>query len=151
MTNELETIKNVEFIPNFRKYCGTCLRYWEKSRTPSVRIASDPVEIRTAHLPNNTKKHYCLIRPARCMLLLYSTGLFSWTPVGARIFTSPRRPDRLWGPPSLLFNGYGGVLSQGVKRPGREANHSPRNQWRGQENVGLYIHSAIRLHDVVLY
>jgi hypothetical protein len=28
-------------------------------------------------------------------------------PVEARIFTSPRRPDRLWGgPPRLLLNGY---------------------------------------------
>jgi hypothetical protein len=25
--------------------------------------------------------------------------------VGARIFSSPRRPDRLWGPPNLLYNG----------------------------------------------
>jgi hypothetical protein len=41
-------------------------------------------------------------------------------PVGSRIFSSPRRPDRLWGPPSLLSNGY-----QGVKRTGREADHSP--------------------------
>jgi hypothetical protein len=29
-------------------------------------------------------------------------------PVGARIFISPCRPDRLFGPPSLLSNGYGG-------------------------------------------
>jgi hypothetical protein len=27
-------------------------------------------------------------------------------PVGSRIFSSPRRPDRLWGPPSFLSNGY---------------------------------------------
>jgi hypothetical protein len=25
-------------------------------------------------------------------------------PVGSRIFSSPRRPDRLWGPPSPLSN-----------------------------------------------
>jgi hypothetical protein len=31
-------------------------------------------------------------------------------PVEARIFTSPCRPDRLWGPPSLLSNGYRGLL-----------------------------------------
>jgi hypothetical protein len=29
-------------------------------------------------------------------------------PVGVRIFTSPRRPDRLWGPPNLLSNWYRG-------------------------------------------
>jgi hypothetical protein len=27
-------------------------------------------------------------------------------PVESRIFSSPRRPDRLWGPPSILPNGY---------------------------------------------
>jgi hypothetical protein len=26
--------------------------------------------------------------------------------VGSRIFTFPCRPDRLWGPPNLLHNGY---------------------------------------------
>jgi hypothetical protein len=27
-------------------------------------------------------------------------------PVGSRIITSPCRPDRLWGPSNLLYNGY---------------------------------------------
>jgi hypothetical protein len=45
-------------------------------------------------------------------------------PVGSRIFTSPRRPDRLWGQPNLLYNGYQGLFP-GVKRPGREADHYP--------------------------
>jgi hypothetical protein len=31
-------------------------------------------------------------------------------PVGSRILSSPRRPDRLWGPPNLLSNGYGGLF-----------------------------------------
>jgi hypothetical protein len=44
--------------------------------------------------------------------------------VWSRIFSSPRRLDRLWGPPNLLSNGYRGVLSPGVKLPGREADHS---------------------------
>jgi hypothetical protein len=26
--------------------------------------------------------------------------------VGSRIFSSPQSPDRLWGPPSLMSNGY---------------------------------------------
>jgi hypothetical protein len=30
-------------------------------------------------------------------------------PVGSRIFSSPRPPDRLWGPPSLHYNGYRGL------------------------------------------
>jgi hypothetical protein len=56
-------------------------------------------------------------------------------PVGAGFFSSPRCPHRLWGPPSLLSNGYRGDLSPEVKRSGREADHSPpingeaKNTW----------------------
>jgi hypothetical protein len=46
-------------------------------------------------------------------------------PVWPRIFSSPRRRDRFWGPASLLGNGYRGLFLWGVKRPGREADHSP--------------------------
>jgi hypothetical protein len=35
---------------------------------------------------------------------------------GRGFFFWPLRPDRLWGPPSLLPNGYRRVLSPGVKR-----------------------------------
>jgi hypothetical protein len=31
-------------------------------------------------------------------------------PVAAKIFKSPRRPCRFWGPPSLLSDGYLGLL-----------------------------------------
>jgi hypothetical protein len=47
-------------------------------------------------------------------------GVGVQVPVGSRIFSSPCRPDRLWGPPSLLSNGY-----QGVNWQGHEADHSP--------------------------
>ena len=33
-------------------------------------------------------------------------------------------PDRPWGPPSLLYNGYR-VFPGGKLRPGRAADHSP--------------------------
>jgi hypothetical protein len=46
-------------------------------------------------------------------------------PVGLRIFSSPRCPDRFWGP---LTSNY----------------------CRDQENVDIYIHSPIYLHGVVL-
>jgi hypothetical protein len=46
-------------------------------------------------------------------------------PLGSRIFSAPCRPDRLWGPPNLLYNEYRALYPRGVKRQGREADHSP--------------------------
>ena len=51
-----------------------------------------------------------------------------------RNFPSPKRPDRLWVPKSLTFNGYYGPLL-GVKREGPKFNLSPsssakaKNEW----------------------
>jgi hypothetical protein len=44
-------------------------------------------------------------------------------PVGSRIFFSACRPDRIWGPHSLLM--VTGGSFQGIKRQGSEADHSP--------------------------
>ena len=41
---------------------------------------------------------------------------------GGEIFST--RPDRSWGPTSLLHNGYR-LSFPGVKRPGRSVNHPP--------------------------
>jgi len=43
---------------------------------------------------------------------------------GKRFSSSPNRPDRVWGPPGLLFNGYR-ISFREVKRPARELNHIP--------------------------
>ena len=43
-------------------------------------------------------------------------------PGGGEIFRT--RPDRPWGPPSLLYNGYW-VFPGGKVRPGRAADHLP--------------------------
>jgi len=42
-------------------------------------------------------------------------------PMGTRFSA---RPDRPWGPPSLLYNGYR-VFPGSKVRPGRSADHSP--------------------------
>jgi hypothetical protein len=49
-------------------------------------------------------------------------GLGGRVPVGSRIFSSPSRPDRLWG--TRNFQWVTGALP-GVKLPEREADHSP--------------------------
>ena len=59
----------------------------------------------------------------------YGTRLRAWRFEGSSlgrgniILSSPKRPDRLWGPP-ILFSGYPCSLS-GVKRSRRKFNHWP--------------------------
>jgi hypothetical protein len=70
-------------------------------------------------------------------------------PVGSRIFCSPLRPDRLWGPHNNLSNGYWGSFLGG-KADGAWSGPLTSSQCRHQENVDLYIHSPILLHGIVL-
>jgi hypothetical protein len=52
---------------------------------------------------------------------LEDRGVGVRVPVGSGVFSSPRRPDRLWGPPIQWLPG---IISSEVKRLGREADHS---------------------------
>jgi hypothetical protein len=62
-------------------------------------------------------------------------------------FSSPPWPDRLWGSPMLWVPG---VISLGLKRLGREANHSPPSSAE-VENAWSYTSTPpIRLHGVLL-
>jgi hypothetical protein len=51
-------------------------------------------------------------------------GIGVRVPVMSRIFSSPRRPDGLWGPASFPSNGHRRLIPPGVKRPGLETDHS---------------------------
>jgi hypothetical protein len=64
---------------------------------------------------------------------------------GKRFLSSLQRPDRLWGPPSLLSNGYR-RLSPGIKRPRREADRSPPSsaQVKNGEAVSPLLHTSSR-------
>jgi hypothetical protein len=59
-------------------------------------------------------------------------------PGGGEIFHTC--PDRSWGPPSLLYNGYR-VFPGGKERPGRDADPSPASSAVGHERVELYLYS----------
>jgi hypothetical protein len=76
-------------------------------------------------------------------------GLDERVPVGSRIFSSPRRPDRLWGPPNLISNGYRGAISPGVKRQVREADHSLPASAEVKKML-IYTSTPIRLQGIVL-
>jgi hypothetical protein len=68
--------------------------------------------------------------------------------MGKRFFSSPWLADRLWGIPSLLYNRTGGCFP-GVKRQGREADHSPLSSAE-VKNCGAIHPFLIRLYGVVL-
>jgi hypothetical protein len=57
--------------------------------------------------------------------------------IGREIFRT--RPDRAWGPPSLLYNWYR-VSFLGVKRPGRGVDHPPQSSVEVKERVELYLY-----------
>jgi hypothetical protein len=59
-------------------------------------------------------------------------------PGGGEIFRT--RPDRPWGPSSLLYNGYQ-VSFAGVKRSGRGADNPPPSSAEVKERVELYHYS----------
>jgi hypothetical protein len=66
---------------------------------------------------------------------------------GRKFFFTSRRPDQLWGPPSLYLMGNG-ALSTVVKRPGLEADHPPPSSAE-VKNGGARPSLLIRLHGVV--
>jgi hypothetical protein len=70
-------------------------------------------------------------------------------PVRSRIFSSLRRPDRLWTPPNLLSNGYRGLFPRG-KTAGGCSWPLTSIYCQVKKNVAVYIHSPIRLRGVVL-
>jgi len=49
-------------------------------------------------------------------------------------------PDRSWGPPSLLYNGYR-VFPGGKERPGRDTDSTLPSSAVGYERVELYLYS----------
>jgi hypothetical protein len=81
---------------------------------------------------------------------LHDRGVGVRVPVVSRIFSPPRRSDGLWVPANLPSNGYRGLFPRGVKRPGREVDHSPPTSADVKKTLGPHIHSPVSLHGVVL-
>jgi hypothetical protein len=69
------------------------------------------------------KRHYFILRSLGSSVSIVSDdgmddrAIVVRSPVEANYFSSSLLcPYRLWGPPNLLYNGYRGLLSPGVKR-----------------------------------
>jgi hypothetical protein len=58
---------------------------------------------------------------------------------GWEFFSSTPCTDQLWCSPSLLSNGYPGALCLGLKRPGREADHSFPSSAEVKEYVSMVL------------
>jgi hypothetical protein len=74
-------------------------------------------------------------------------------PVGSRIFSSPRRPDPALGFTQPPIQWVRRALSSGVKRPGRESDHSPPTsaQLVKHRDNFICIKSKIRTTTEVLF
>jgi len=67
--------------------------------------------------------------------------------VGDEIFRTP--PDRPWGPPSFLYNGYQVSLAE-VKPPGGGVDHPTPSSADVKETVELYLYLYISLYFLIL-
>jgi hypothetical protein len=92
-------------------------------------------------------------------LYLHSPNTPSWhgaqlkkhrDPVGLGIFLFTTASRTALGPSQSPIQRLLRSLSLGVKRPGREADHSPPSNAEVKVCVMLYLHSPVRLHGVVL-
>jgi hypothetical protein len=73
----------------------------------------------------------CWVEPGSSVSIVSDYGLGDRA-IGVRssavakdFFLQPLCPDRLWGSPSFLYNGYRGSFPRGKSRPGCDADHSP--------------------------
>jgi hypothetical protein len=106
---------------------------------------------REAHVPSRpsmcdlpyAKRHWNRFCYKYCYVQSVQRLATGWTvrgsnPGGGEIFRT--RPDRPWGLPSLLYNGYR-VSFPEVKRPGRGVDHPPTSSAEVKERVELYLYS----------
>jgi len=61
-----------------------------------------------------------------------------------------KEPDRLWGPPGLLFIGTGGPYPRGIKQPRHEADHSPPSKVEVKNGWNCTVISFISISIIII-
>jgi hypothetical protein len=110
-------------------------------RPAYVESEVEELELRHSWKNNKTLMHYWEWAESRSRYsdLLRAGRSGDRIPVGARFFA---RPDRPWGPPSLLYNGYR-VFPGGKVRPGRASDHSHPSSAKVFERIQLYLYPPL--------
>jgi hypothetical protein len=116
--------RRVKIVP----YLPPVLRIRVSSEFVSISPTSSPIVVLGKQV---TQFLYTFQEPRWLSCCRLRDGLPAWrqgfeSQKRQVIFYFPQRPDRLWGLSRLLPNGYWGrCFLPGIKRPGRESNHSP--------------------------
>ena len=101
---------------------------------------------RRPQLSQDRKGRYiCPCGPGCSVGIATGYGLDGSNPGGGEIFHTC--PDRPWGPPRFLYNGYR-VFPGGRERPGRDADPSPTSSAVGHERIKLYLCSPCGLYGL---
>jgi hypothetical protein len=108
-------------VGHINTYLPTTRRY-----SPGWALASSTTSLQEYRIISLEKSQDSVVRVVGIATLygLNDQGIGVRVPVRSRICSSPCLPDRLWGPPNLLFNGYRGLFPRG-QAAGGEANYSP--------------------------
>jgi hypothetical protein len=100
------------------------------------------INCEAVHTPDNETAGYNILTPNSNITAGVALSV-QWLGYG-NVFFSPPRPDRPWDPPSLLPNGFRGLLPGEVNRPGCEADRSlpssaeVKNAW-GYTSIPPYV------------
>jgi hypothetical protein len=161
--NSFYTAQNFWMMINL-KWCGRNrswqnLRFstdiWSEQGTPrkkrTVKTVGIPAAIRTQHLPNTSQKVTAWAKLNHVSVQPFNTAVTTYRLIycgtGNRFFFHPKCLNRVWGPPSLLLHVYR-LTFPGIKRPGREVDHSPqpsaevKNEWSYTSNPSICFHDV---------